>query len=174
MNREFRAKLRNLRKTMYEVMGELEIIVQQFPEEDEPKEEETFLTDEELEEVPDINWTTADEPAQAGVNFAIMKDLESLKDITIMGQITKVFDLTSYVKKGKVVAPGLIYRFVLTELDKPHNDIVAITFDEMAGELKQHMIGTRLKITKAWKVEKNKHGVIELHLGNFAKVEVIE
>jgi len=59
-------------------------------------------------------------------------------------------------------------------LSDPSDDITVVCFDKMADEFKQYMIGTHLRITNAWKIETNKHGVPELHVGNFAKVEVVE
>jgi hypothetical protein len=34
--------------------------------------------------------------------------------------------------------------------------------------------GQYLKITNAWKMQENKHGKRELHIGKWAKVEVVE
>ena len=99
-----------------------------------------------------------------------MKELSSLKDIAIVGQIKTVFDLKSYVHP-KTGEPGLIYRIVLED---DTGDVTVISFDDMAKKLKEYTVGQYLRITNAWKMEKNKNGVYELHIGNFAKVEVVK
>ena len=166
MNRRIRKHIKQVREKVAEIDANLDFI-DALLSDGEPEE-----ISEETPEETNVTWPTADEPEREGVYFSQLKELSSLKDITIVGQVTKVFDLKSYVRKDD--KPGLLYRLVLTEVDPPHNDIVAITFDEMAGKFKEHMIGTVLRITNAWKVEKNKHGIYELHIGNFAKVEVVE
>ena len=137
---------------------------------EEPTEEETDQHGRTSKEVTDIiNWPTADEPAKDSVYMKDLRELTELKGLTIVGQIVTVFDLKSYVKSEG--GAGLIYRFVIS--DKT-GDMTVISFDDMATELKQYTIGQILKITNAWKMQENKHGKIELHVGNFAKVEVVE
>ena len=127
--------------------------------------------EDELIEEENVTWSTADElPEKEGIYFKQLKELSSLKDVVIIGQVSNTLDLKSYISKKDGTA-GLIYRFVLSD---PSDDITVICFDDMAKECKQYMVGTHLKITKAWKLQENKHGVIELHVGNFAKVEVVE
>ena len=116
------------------------------------------------------NWTTADEPERAGVYLKDLRELTELKDITIIGQIKTLFDLKSYVKKDTGEA-GLIYRIVLSD---PTGEVTVVAFDEMATKLKQYTVGQYLRITNAWKMKENKHKVKELHIGNFAKIEVVE
>ena len=124
------------------------------------------------EEVPKdkTNWTLASEEPKESVYLSQLKNLTSLKDIAIVAQIKSVFDLKSYVhpKEGR---PGLIYRIVLED---DTGDITVVAFDDMARKLKQYTVGQYLRITNAWKIEKNMHGVPELHIGNFAKIEVVE
>jgi len=127
-------------------------------------------TEEQEEEAVNVSWSKADEPAKDSVYMKDLAELTELKGLTIIGQIKTVFDLKSYIHP-KTQQPGVIYRFVIS--DKT-GDITVISFDDMASELKQYTIGQILKITNAWKMEVNKQNVIELHVGNFAKVEVVE
>jgi aspartyl/asparaginyl-tRNA synthetase len=116
------------------------------------------------------NWTGADEPSHEGVYLSQLKELSTLKDVAITGQIKTVFDLKSYVHP-KTGEPGLIYRIVLED---DTGDVTVISFDDMAKKLKEYTVGQYIRITNAWKMEKNKNGVYELHVGNFAKIEVVE
>ena len=160
MNRRIRKELKNVREACDIIELELNMI----------EEIEEEPTEEQEEEVVNVTWSTADEPAKDSVYMKDLRELTELKGITIVGQIKTVFDLKSYIHP-KTQQPGIIYRFVLS--DKT-GDMTVISFDDMATELKQYMIGQILKITNAWKMEVNKSNVMELHVGNFAKVEVVE
>ena len=138
-------------------------------DEEEATEEDLELA-QDMEDFQTDNWSTADEPAKDSVYMKDLRELTELKGLTIVGQIKTVFDLKSYIHP-KTQQPGIIYRFVIS--DKT-GDMTVISFDDMATELKQYTIGQILKITNAWKMEVNKQNVIELHVGNFAKVEVVE
>ena len=117
-----------------------------------------------------VNWSHADDRREKeGIYFSELKDLTELKGLTIIGEVTSTFDLKSYV--GKDGKAGLIYRFVLTDNT---GGVTCITFDDMAEKCKAYPIGTVLKITNAWKMKENKNKIRELHLGNFAKIEVVE
>ena len=128
---------------------------------------EPIVEEESSEEL--INWTTADEPVKT-----YLKDLKDMtilpKDYVILGQIKTLFELKSYVKPSGEGA-GLVYRIVLED---ETSDITVIAFDKKAEELRQYTVGQCLRITGAWKVQENKHGKRELHIGNFAKIEVVE
>jgi len=155
MNRKIRKHIQNIR----DELRKIELIVQ----DDEPVKEE-------VEEIPEelINWTTADSE-KADVYLKDLRDMTTLKDVPITGQIKTVFDLKSYVTDtGK---KGFVYRVVLTD---PTGDVTMVAFDDMATKLKEYTIGQYLRITNAWKMKENKHGVKELHIGNFAKIEVVE
>ena len=160
MNRRIRKELKNVREACDIIELELNMI----------EEIEEEPTEEQEEEVVNVTWSTADEPAKDSVYMKDLRELTELKGITIVGQIKTVFDLKSYIHP-KTQQPGIIYRFVIS--DKT-GDMTVISFDDMATELKQYMIGQILKITNAWKMEVNKSNVMELHVGNFAKVEVVE
>jgi len=155
---------------MYEVMGELEIIVQQFDKEEEPTWEEI---DEVIEETP-VNWTTADE-SKEGPYLKDLTELTQLKGLAITGQIKAVSDLKTYKKKPKEDGTGggigLIYNVLLTD---PTADLLCVFWDEQVEEAKKWTIGQYIRITNAWKVQKNKMGKLELHPGKFAKIEVVE
>ena len=160
MNRRIRKELKTIRDACDNIDGALDGSLAS---------EEIIELAQELTPGIDLNWTSADEEPK-GLSLLQIKELSSLKDITIEGQISTIFELKSYINK-KTKEPGMIYRFVL---DDDSGDLTAITFDKMATEFKQYMLGTRLRITNAWKIEVNKHGEKELHVGNFAKVEVVE
>ena len=178
MNREFRARLRTIRDVLLESAGEIEEVLKDWNKEPEEISEDEEFGEEAQEAAKEdtVNWSSADElPEKEGIYFKQLKELSTidgyaLKDMTIIGQVTNTMDLDSYVNK-KTGAPGLIYRLVLSD---PTDDILVICFDEMAKEFKQYMIGTKLSITKAWKVQTNKQKIPELHVGNYAKVEVVE
>ena len=161
MNQENIARLRNMRDSLLNFAEELTFML---------REEEGPLEEEDVKEDTPTNWTTADEPSHEGVYLSQLKELSSLKDIAIVGQIKTVFDLKSYVHP-KTGEPGLIYRIVLED---DTGDVTVISFDDMAKKLKEYTVGQYLRITNAWKMEKNKNGVYELHIGNFAKIEVVE
>ena len=158
MNRENRVRLRNVRDTLASMAVELTAILGETVTE---KDEEVTMP---------VNWTTAEDSTPSpAVYIAQLRDMTTLKGVSIVGQIDTVFAVKSYVKKDD--SPGLVYRIVLKD---DTSDITVVTFDEMATKLKQYPVGTYLRITNAWQIKKNKHGIPELHLGNFAKIEVIE
>lgn len=123
------------------------------------------------------NWTTADKAPVEEQEGPYLKDLKELSNIdgtkitelVVTGQIKTVFDLKSYV--GKTGEPGLVYRIVLEDAT---GEMVAIAFDDMATKLKEFTIGQHLRITNTWMVKDNKDGKPELHIGKFAKIEVVE
>ena len=159
MNRENRARIRAIRDGLVEFANELD---EMFPEE---------ISGEKIpedEEIP-VNWTTAADDAKAGVYIKDIKEMISLKDVTIVGQIKTVFDLKSYAtREGK---KGFVYRLVLED---ESDEVVVVAFDDMATKLKAYTVGQYLRITNAWQVKENKHGKKEVHIGNFAKIEVVE
>ena len=169
MNRRIRKELELIRNSLAVidvVMDEYEQeIADGLHERDEPTEEE--LAKEVLTAV--VNWSAADEPAKDKVYMQDLAELTELKGLTIIGQVKTLFELKSYV--GKDGEPGLIYRLVLSD---PTGDVTCITFDDMAKKFKEFTVGQKLKITNCWKMQENKHKVRELHVGNFAKVEVVE
>lgn len=148
MNRRIRKELDNIRSALFVIEGVLA--------EEEPL--HINLT------YPPVVETTLES------DIAEIREKGVQKDVPIIGQISSTFDLKSYIKKDKS-GMGLIYRVVLAD---GSGDITVIAFDDMATELKKHPIGTHLRITNAWKVKENKHGIPELHIGNFAKIEVVE
>jgi hypothetical protein len=154
MNRKIKKHLENIRIELNHIDAYLNA----------PEEPEEEVTEEE------INVTSAHVLPTAGLYLDKIKELSSLKDVEIVGQITKTFDLKSYIKKDQT-GTGMLYRFVLTD---PTDEITVICFDDMAKEFKKYPIGTYLRITNVWKIQDNKHGIAELHVGNFAKIEVVE
>jgi hypothetical protein len=162
MNRRIRKELKAIREACWNIDNILGEISEEEPTEEEP----------DLEYNPEtgFNWSDASEEAKEGVYLAQLKELSTLKDIAIVGQVKTLFELKSYVKKDKS-GSGLVYRIVLSD---ETGDITVIAFDDMATRLKEYTVGQYLRITNAWKVEKNKHGVYELHIGKFAKIEVVE
>ena len=162
-------KMRNWISAIRGALDEMELLLDndgklEFPEE-EPSEE--FIVTHMEKEM--TNWSAADEPAKDTVYLKDLKELTELKGIVITGQITSVFDLKPYIKKDGT--PGMLYRVVLTD---ETGGVTLISFDDMATKLKQYPIGTYLRITNAWKMKENKHKIKELHVGNFAKIEVVE
>ena len=156
MNRENRARIRAIRDGLIEFANELD---EMFPEDVQEVKEE---------EIP-VNWTTAADDTKAGVYIKDIKEMTSLKDVAIVGQIKTVFDLKSYAtKEGK---KGFVYRLVLED---ESDAVVVVAFDDMATKLKAYTVGQYLRITNAWQVKENKHGKKEVHVGNFAKIEVVE
>ena len=159
MNRENKARIRAIRDGLVEFANELD---EMFPEE---ISEEKIPED---EEIP-VNWTTAADDAKAGVYIKDIKEMTSLKDVAIVGQIKTVFDLKSYAtKEGK---KGFVYRLVLED---ESDAVVVVAFDDMATKLKAYTVGQYLRITNAWQVKENKHGKKEVHVGNFAKIEIVD
>ena len=166
MNRENRARIRAIRDGLVEFANELDEI---FPEEISGKKIPAEEIDELIAEETTTNWTTADKESKEGLYLKDLAEMTTLKDIVITGQIKTIMDLKSYAtKEGK---KGLVYRVVLGD---PTGDVVVVAFDEMADKLKTYTIGQYLRITNAWQMKANKHGVKELHVGNFAKIEVVE
>ena len=157
MNRRIRKELKEIREACWNIDN---ILAEEEPEE---------ISEEEFPEDDSTNWTTADEPEKEGIYLKDLRELTELKGLAIIGEVKTVFDLKSYVKKDG--GAGLIYRVVLSD---PTGDVTVIAFDEMATKLKQYTIGQHLRITNAWKMQENKNKIRELHLGNFAKVEVVE
>ena len=156
MNRENRARIRAIRDGLIEFANELD---EMFPEDVQEVKEE---------EIP-VNWTTAADDTKAGVYIKDIKEMTSLKDVAIVGQIKTVFDLKSYAtREGK---KGFVYRLVLED---ESDEVVVVAFDDMATKLKAYTVGQYLRITNAWQVKENKHGKKEVHIGNFVKIEVVE
>jgi len=156
LNRENRARIRAIRDGLIEFANELD---EMFPEDVQEVKEE---------EIP-VNWTTAADDTKAGVYIKDIKEMTSLKDVAIVGQIKTVFDLKSYAtREGK---KGFVYRLVLED---ESDEVVVVAFDDMATKLKAYTVGQYLRITNAWQVKENKHGKKEVHIGNFAKIEVVE
>ena len=182
MNRENRARIRAIRDGLLDMRADLRLFVdavevyaneldEMFPSE-EPK--LGIVIDEETAELlgtraDETNWTTADADTKEGVYLKDLKEMTSLKDVAIVGQIKTVFDLKSYAtKEGK---KGFVYRLVLQD---ESDEVVVVAFDDMATKLKAYTIGQYLRITNAWQMKKNKNGKPEVHVGNFAKIEVVE
>jgi len=168
MNRRIRKHILQAREKLAEIDAELDFVdaLLYDGDEEEPAEEEPTL---EAKTVDTTNWTHADEPEKEGIYLKDLRELTELKGLAIIGEVKTVFDLKSYVKKDG--GAGLIYRVVLSD---PTGDVTVIAFDEMATKLKQYTIGQHLRITNAWKMQENKNKVRELHIGNFAKIEVVE
>ena len=171
MNRRIKKELSTIRDSLAAIADVCDDCWGDTGAEEEPTEEELeeHFGHKEEEDGVGINWSKADEPEKEGVYFKDLRELTELKGLTIIGEIKTVFDLKSYV--GKDGEPGLIYRFVLSD---PTGDVTCITFDDMAKKFKEFTVGQNLKITNAWKMQENKHKVRELHVGNFAKVEIVE
>ena len=161
MNRRIRKELKEIREACWNIDN---ILAEEEPEEISEEEDLEFAASQDT-----TNWTTADEPEKEGIYLKDLRELTELKGLAIIGEVKTVFDLKSYVKKDG--GAGLIYRVVLSD---PTGDVTVIAFDEMATKLKQYTIGQHLRITNAWKMQENKNKVRELHIGNFAKIEVVE
>ena len=163
MNRRIKHELKTIRdscKAIEEYCKECYELDEGFPEE---------VSEEVIPDVDKTNWTTADADTKEGVYLKDLKEMTSLKDVAIVGQIKTVFDLKSYAtKEGK---KGFVYRLVLQD---ESDEVVVVAFDDMATKLKQYTIGQYLRITNAWQMKKNKNGKPEVHVGNFAKIEVVE
>ena len=161
MNQENKARLRNIRDSLLSFAEELTFMLR---EEESPP---GALQEEEEETTLPYNWTTANQ--KAAVYIKDLSEMTSLKDITIYGQIKTVLDLKSYATQtGKT---GIVYRLVLAD---DTGEVTVVSFDDMADRLKTYTIGQYLRITNAWQMKTNKHGKKELHVGNFAKIEVVE
>ena len=174
MHRRIRISIRYIRDhldNIAEIREHLDVIEKELGPEEEPTDDMGPIpgVPDDPEEMINTTWPTADEPAKDTVYMKDLRELTELKGLTIIGEIKTTFDVKSYVKSEG--GAGLIYRFVLSD---PTGDITVIAFDDMATKLKQYTIGQILKITNAWKMEVNKSNVIELHVGNFAKIEVVE
>jgi len=169
MNRKITKEL----KTIRDSLENLEVILFHIPgcHTEEPLPETTAAIEHEKAVEAEINVTyppVVETTLESDI--AEIREKGVQKDVPIIGQISSTFDLKSYIKKDKS-GTGLIYRVVLAD---GSGDITVVAFDDMATELKKHPIGTHLRITNAWKVKENKHGIPELHIGNFAKIEVVE
>ena len=152
------------RRFEFELVDAVDVFIMK---EDEPTAEE--IDELIAEESTTTNWTTADADTKEGVYLKDLKEMTSLKDVAIVGQIKTVFDLKSYAtKEGK---KGFVYRLVLED---ESDAVVVVAFDDMATKLKAYTVGQYLRITNAWQVKENKHGKKEVHVGNFAKIEVVE
>ena len=126
-------------------------------------------TAEEVEEM--ANWTTAaDEEAKEGPYLNDLKKLTDLKGLAITGQIKATSDIKTYMKKDKS-GIGLIYNVLLTD---PSGDLLCVFWDDKVEEAKKFTIGQYIRITTAWKVKPNNKGIMELHPGKYAKIEVVE
>ena len=169
MNRRIRKEIEIIRHSL----AVIEVVIDEYEQKlanDLYKDETVDELFEELEAMDTTNWSAADEPSkEAVVYLKDLKDFTELKGMVITGQIQTVFDVKSYVKKEG--GAGLVYRFVLSD---ETGGMTAICFDDMATKMKEYTVGQYVRITNAWKVQKNKNGIPEIHLGNFAKVEVIE
>ena len=113
MNRRIRKHILQAREKLAEIDAELDFVdaLLYDGDEEEPAEEEPTL---EAKTVDTTNWTHADDTREKeGIYFSDLRELTELKGITIIGEVTAVFDLKSYV--GKDDKAGLMYRFVLTD-----------------------------------------------------------
>ena len=174
MNRFTKKYIETLKQKLFELEAKLAevqgYISDGWPEEEEliPEEIDELIA-ETVEETP-VNWTTADEPAKEGPYLKDLTELTSLKGLSITGQIKATSDLKSYKKKdGSGI--GLIYNVLLSD---PTGDLLCVFWDEQVEEAKKFTIGQFVRITNAWKVQKNKMNKLELHPGKYAKIEVVE
>jgi len=161
VNRRIRKELSIIREAVVnieDICREMDI--------EEPTAEEI---DELITEESTTNWTTADEEAP-GPYLEDLDELTQLKGLAITGQIKATSDLKTYKKKdGSGI--GLIYNVLLND---PTGDLLCVFWDEQVEDAKKFTIGQYVRITNAWKVQKNKMGKLELHPGKFAKIEVVE
>jgi len=169
LNRRIRKELGNIRASL-EIIDDA--LTELFPlGEGHWKDEPTAEEIDELiaEESTTTNWTTADEEAP-GPYLKDLDELTQLKGLAITGQIKATSDLKTYKKKdGSGI--GLIYNVLLND---PTGDLLCVFWDEQVEDAKKFTIGQYVRITNAWKVQKNKMGKLELHPGKFAKIEVVE
>ena len=169
MNRIIRKELGNIRASL-EIIDDA--LTELFPlGEGHWKDEPTAEEIDELiaEESTTTNWTTADEEAP-GPYLEDLDELTQLKGLAITGQIKATSDLKTYKKKdGSGI--GLIYNVLLNDTT---GDLLCVFWDEQVEDAKKFTIGQYVRITNAWKVQKNKMGKLELHPGKFAKIEVVE
>jgi hypothetical protein len=171
VSREFRKKIRAIRDGLIEYANELD---EMFPFDENGWEPTAEEIDEFIEEETPVNWTTADEKAP-GPYLKDLDELTQLKGLAITGQIKATSALKTYKRKikedGSGGGIGLIYNVLLTD---PTGDILAVFWDEQVEDAKKFTIGQYVRITNAWKVQKNKMGKLELHPGKFAKIELVE
>jgi len=161
LNRRIKKEIENIRTSL----GTIEVFLREL--EDEPTAEE--IDELIAEESTTTNWTTADEEAP-GPYLKDLDELTQLKGLAITGQIKATSDLKTYKKKdGSDI--GLIYNVLLND---PTGDLLCVFWDEQVEDAKKFTIGQYVRITNAWKVQKNKMGKLELHPGKFAKIEVVE
>ena len=166
MNRRLKKELSLIREHFREGLDLIDSLDKYFKEEPTAEEIDELIA-ETVEET--TNWTTADEEAQ-GPYLKDLDELTQLKGLAITGQIKATSDLKTYKKKdGSGI--GLIYNVLLTD---PTGDMLCVFWDEAVEDVKKYTIGQYLRITNAWKMQKNKMGKLELHPGKYAKIEVVE
>ena len=168
MNREEKARLKSIRDTLANIAIELTEIVREIPEEEPTAEEIDEAIADSVDE--NVTWTTAAEEAKEGPYLNDLKKLTDLKGLAITGQIKATSDIKTYMKKDKS-GIGLIYNVLLTD---PSGDLLCVFWDEMVEDAKKFTIGQYIRITNAWKVKPNNKGIMELHPGNYAVIEVVE
>jgi len=180
LNRENKARIRAIRDGLLNVRADLGLFVdalevytneldEMFPEEISGEKFTAEEIDELIAEESTTNWTTAAEEAP-GPYLKDLDELTQLKGLAITGQIKATSDLKTYKKKdGSDI--GLIYNVLLND---PTGDLLCVFWDEQVEDAKKFTIGQYVRITNAWKVQKNKMGKLELHPGKFAKIEVVE
>jgi ssDNA-binding replication factor A large subunit len=156
MNREFKARIKNMRDALAEMSVEMTEMLGDFKEVEEEQEE-------------DVNWTTAKIQDIEGPFIKDLKENMSLKDIAITGQIKSVGELKGYVKKSG--EKGLVYNI---QLEDPTGTILCVFWDEQTEKAKEFTVGQFIRITDAWQIKSNKFGKLELHPGKFAKLELVE
>jgi DNA polymerase III alpha subunit len=164
LDRENRARIRNIRDALREMANELENI---FPEEELSGEEVDELIAEHVKET--LNWTTANVQDIEGPFIKDLAENMSLKDVAITGQIKVLGELKGYVKKTG--EKGLVYTI---QLEDPTGTILCVFWDEQCEKAKEFTLGQFIRITNAWQVKANKFNKLEIHPGKFAKIEVVE
>jgi hypothetical protein len=157
MNREFMARLRAIRDGLREYAAEIDVM---FPLKEEDEKQHR------IEEAV-TNWTSADQ--KAGIYIKDLNEATQLKNEVIIGQVENIMDKTQFNRKDGT--EGYVQNIMLSD---PSGKILTVFWDEQIAKIKDLMIGQHIKITNAWQVKRNKHGVLELHPGKFAKVELVE
>ena len=163
MHRRIRKEIKNIR----DCLDVIETALNNDGRIEEPTAEE--IDELIAEESTTTNWATADEEAP-GPYLKDLDELTQLKGLAITGQIKATSDLKTY-KKTDGSSIGLIYNVLLND---PTGDLLCVFWDEQVEDVKKFTIGQYMRITNAWKVQKNKMGKLELHPGKFAKIEVVE
>ena len=160
MNQENIARLRNMRDSLLNFAEELTFMLRE--EEGPPKEPEAKSEEE------DTDWTTA-----LGKTTTYLRDLKEstkLKGMDIYGQVENIMDLKTFTRPSDG-SDGAVRNIVI----KDETGSILVTFwDEQVNLVKDLNLGEYIRITNAWKVQKNKQGKLELHPGKFAKVEVVK